>query len=266
MPKVKEKSYLGWGICSDCNTMFHSSEMKNGLQICPSCGFHFALSTKKRLELLCDKGSFEPLFEEVVPEDILGFEDKTSYKKRLQSAEKKTGEKSAVKVGRAQIFGEDIALGVLDFSFMGGSMGRCEGEKITRLIEYATHHKLPLVMVNASGGARMQESTYSLMQMAKTSAAVKKHQQEGLFYLSVLTNPTMGGVLASFAFLADIVLAEPKALIGFAGPRVIEQTIGEKLKATDQKSEFQLENGMIDQIVHRKDLKNKIAYFITIFR
>lgn len=239
--------------------------MEGQNHVCPECGEHFYMTASERIALLCDEGSFEPLFEEVVSEDILGFNDQKPYSERIKSYQKKTGQKSAAVVGESYINRKKVAFCVLDFGFMGGSLGRSEGERITRCIEHATKNRLPLVIVSASGGARMQESTYSLMQMAKTSAALKRHSEKGLFYISVLTHPTTGGVLASFAFLGDVVIAEPKALIGFTGPRVIEQTIGEKLKSTDQKSEFQLEAGMIDQIVPRHELKSKISYFIEMF-
>ena len=261
-----QKTFSGWESCPSCKCMIHSLEMKQKLKICPKCEFHFMLTAGERITLLADQGTFVDLFEEVVAEDILDFEDTKTYKQRLLEAEKKTGMKNAIKTGLCTIFDQKVALAVMDFSFMGGSLGRGEGEKLTKLIEYATEKELALIIVCASGGARMQESMYSLMQMVKTSAALKRHQEGGCFYLSVLTNPTMGGVLASFAFLADVIIAEPDALIGFAGPRVVAKTIGEKLKRSDQRSEYHLENGMIDLIVKRKDLKTKIAYFVRMFQ
>lgn len=245
--------------------MIHTVEVDERLKICPRCAFPFCMNAKERISLVADKGTFKELFAEVAARDIIDFVDSKSYKDRLEAAKKKTRKVNAITAGVCSVVGESVCLGVMDFAFMGGSLGRGEGEKLTLLIEYATKHYLPLVIVCASGGARMQESMYSLMQMAKTSAALKNHGEKGLFYLSVLTNPTMGGVSASFAFLGDVIIAEPKALIGFAGPRVIQQTIGQKLKEGDQKSEFQLEHGMIDQVVKREELKNKIAYFVKMF-
>ncbi|MCH9622073.1 MAG: Acetyl-coenzyme A carboxylase carboxyl transferase subunit beta [Chlamydiia bacterium] len=266
MLEVEEKTYEGWLLCPSCEDMYHEIESNIDLCVCPRCNHHFMMPTSKRINLIADDDTFVELFKEHEAEDLLGFVDQKSYVDRLKEAAKRTGQKAAVCVGTCTVEGEEIALSIMDFAFMGGSLGRAEGERITSLIEYATKKRLPLVMVNASGGARMQESMYSLMQMAKTSQALKKHQQEGLFYLSLLTHPTMGGVSASFAFLADVILAEPKALIGFTGPRVIEQTIGQKLKKSDQSAEFQLEAGMIDQIVYRKDLKKKIHYFVRMFQ
>jgi len=212
--------------------------------------------------MIADKGSFQEKFTELRAMDPLNFKDSIPYKERLKSAQKKSGRDEAVIVGLCTIHGIEAALGILDFTFMGGSMGSVVGEKITRLIEEATEKKIPLVIVSASGGARMQESIFSLMQMGKSAAALARHAQKGLPYISVLTNPTTGGVTASFASLGDVILAEPKALIGFAGPRVVEQTIGHKLPEGAQKSEFLLEKGMIDQIVKRENLKQQIAFFI----
>ncbi|MCH9618748.1 MAG: Acetyl-coenzyme A carboxylase carboxyl transferase subunit beta [Chlamydiia bacterium] len=262
--EVKE-SFTGWSKCVSCAEMIHESQIAMDLKLCPKCDFHFTLSVQERIDLLADDGTFEEKFQEVKASDILGFVDSKPYQKRLEVLEKKAFKVNAITTGICKINEKRAALAVMDFAFMGGSLGRGEGEKLTCLIEYATDTKIPLVIVCASGGARMQESMYALMQMAKTSAAIKKHKNAGLFYLSVLTNPTMGGVSASFAFLGDVIIAEPKALIGFAGPRVIEQTIGEKLDPGDQRAEFQLKNGMIDQIVTRKEMKNRISYFISIF-
>lgn len=262
MQTCKQELFTGWSKCPSCAAMLHKLEICEKFLLCPKCEYHFTLSAKQRIDILSDENTFEELFSDVVASDVLQFEDTKPYSKRLEDATKKTGKKNAITTGVCQINGQLSALAVMDFSFMGGSLGRGEGERLTRLIEYATKKSFPIVIICASGGARMQESMYSLMQMAKTSAALKKHQQKGLFYLSCLTNPTMGGVSASFAFLGDIIIAEPGALIGFAGPRVIEQTIGEKLKEGDQKAEFQLRHGMIDQIVHRTDMKNRISYFL----
>lgn len=262
--QVKD-TFTGWSKCLSCAEMLHEVQISNQFKLCPKCGFHSALTTKERIALLADSGTFIEMFQEIKAQDILGFVDSKPYKKRLKDLEEKTGKVNAITAGVCKVEAKNVALAVMDFSFMGGSLGRGEGEKLTCLIEHATKNKLPLVIVCGSGGARMQESMYSLMQMAKTAAAIKKHKDAGLFYISVLTNPTMGGVSASFAFLGDIIIAEPGALIGFAGPRVIEQTVGEKLKPGDQRSEFQLRHGMIDQIVNRKDMKGRISYFISIF-
>lgn len=215
--------------------------------------------------MIADENTFEEMFTHLRPVDALKFVDTESYAERLKIASEKSGRDDAVAVGTCKINGFDAAIGLLDFSFMGGSMGSVVGERLTLLIEYATEHNKPLIIVSASGGARMQESILSLMQMAKTSSALTRlHEKKGL-YISVLTNPTTGGVTASFASLGDIIIAEPDALIGFAGSRVVEQTIGQKLPPKAQKSEFLLEKGMIDCIVKRHDLKKKLAFFIEFF-
>ncbi|MBU0575989.1 MAG: acetyl-CoA carboxylase carboxyl transferase subunit beta, partial [Proteobacteria bacterium] len=206
--------------------------------------------------------TFSEKFDNILPDNPLDFVDTESYSNRLEKAREKSGNKEAIITGTCQIHGHDAALGVLDFNFLGGSMGSVVGEKLTLLIEHAAENSLPLVVVSASGGARMQESILSLMQMAKTSAALGKLDEEGVPYISILTNPTTGGVTASFATLGDIIIAEPGALIAFAGPRVVEQTIREKLPPGAQRAEFVMENGLIDCIVPRKELKKKIAIFI----
>jgi acetyl-CoA carboxylase carboxyl transferase subunit beta len=221
------------------------------------------LTALQRVYHLADEGTWEEWFEGVEPTDPLGFHDTESYADRLQAAQEKTGRKDAVWAGSCLLEGKKIALGVLDFSFMAGSMGSVVGEKLTRLIEQAIVERLPLVIVSASGGARMQESILSLMQMAKTASALAKLHEEGLAYISVLTHPTTGGVTASFAALGDVILAEPKALIAFAGPRVVEQTIGQKLPEGAQKSEFLLEKGMIDCIVNRHELKGMLCLILS---
>lgn len=266
-PKIKVQStkkdgFSGWVKCTGCNELIHVNELSQNLNCCPKCDYHYRLSLKQRLELLTDKDTFVELFDEIQPVDALNFVDTQSYKDRILAAKEKSGRDDAICTGICRI--EDIrtCLAILDFAYMGGSMGSVVGERLTLLIEYAIQEKLPLVIVSASGGARMQESILSLMQMAKTSAALAKLHELGLPYLSVLTNPTTGGVTASFATLGDIIIAEPDALIAFAGPRVVEQTIGQKLPPRAQKSEFLLEKGMVDCIVKRTDLKAKIAFFI----
>ncbi len=267
-PKIKVQStkkdgFSGWLKCSRCDELIHANELEANLYLCPKCDYHYRFPLLKRIALLADEGSFTELFTDIEPKDPLSFMDTESYEKRLQKAQEKTQRKDAISTGICKIQGRDTALGVLDFSFMGGSMGSVVGEKLTRLIEFALEKKLPLVVVSASGGARMQESILSLMQMAKTSAALRKLHEKKLPFISVLTNPTTGGVTASFASLGDIIIAEPDALIGFAGPRVVEQTLKQKLPPKAQKSEFLLEKGMIDCIVKRGELKQKIAFFLS---
>lgn len=266
-PKIKVTStkkdgYSGWIKCTGCTELIHANEMQENLNCCPKCDYHYRLSLEERLDLLVDKKTFKEFDKNLSPEDPLGFKDTEAYIDRIEKAQAKTGRKEGVLVGTAKIENHPVALGIMDFNFMGGSMGSVVGEKITRLIEFAIEKKLPLVIVTASGGARMQESILSLMQMAKTSAALAKLHEQGLAYISILTNPTTGGVTASFASLGDIIIAEPDALIAFAGPRVVEQTIGQKLPDGAQKSEFLLEKGMIDYIVKRADLKKKLAQFL----
>lgn len=262
---TKKDGFSGWVKCTGCAELVHANEFSENFNCCPKCDYHYRLSLKQRLQLLADEGSYRELFTDVRPIDALGFCDTEKYEKRLTDAREKTEREDAVWTGIAKIEGKQSALAILDFSFMGGSMGSVVGEKLTRLIEYAWQKRLALVIVSASGGARMQESILSLMQMAKTSAALAKFHEEELPYISVLTNPTTGGVTASFATLGDVILAEPDALIAFAGPRVVEQTIGHKLPPKAQKSEFLIEKGMIDAIVKRKDLKSKLHFLLSFF-
>jgi acetyl-CoA carboxylase carboxyl transferase subunit beta len=269
-PKIKvenkkKDSFSGWIQCSGCTELIHVNELKNSFHCCPKCQYHYRISVEERIQLLTDENSFTELFQNLSPVDSLNFVDTEPYQKRIKDSQEKTDRKDAVVVGTAKIQNIDVALGVLDFNFMGGSMGSVVGEKITLMIEYAAEKKLPVIIVSASGGARMQESVLSLMQMAKTSAALARLHDKNLPYISILTNPTTGGVTASFASLGDIILAEPEALIAFAGPRVVEQTIGQKLPPGAQKAEFLLEKGMIDCIVKREDLKKKIAFFLEFF-
>lgn len=259
---VKKDGFSGWLKCTHCGELIHGQELERNMNTCPKCDYHYRLSVEERLKSLADNGSFKELFDNLTPEDPLQFTDTEPYTKRLQEAVDKSGHKEACTVGVGKIEGHPFALGILNFNFMGGSMGSVVGEKLTLLIEYATRHKLPLVIVSCSGGARMQESILSLMQMAKTSAALAKHGEKKLPYISILTNPTTGGVTASFASLGDIIIAEPNALICFAGPRVIEQTIKRQLPPGAQKSEFLLQHGMIDCIVNRRDLKTKVSTLI----
>lgn len=269
-PKIKietkkSDNFSGWIKCSKCLELIHSDELKQHYNCCPKCHYHYRLSAKQRIALLADRKSFQEKFSNLKPIDPLKFEDTKKYTKRLQEAAFKSKNDEAAVVGTCKIFGIEIAIGVLDFNFLGGSMGSVVGERLVCLMEHAIRNKIPLIIISASGGARMQESIFSLMQMAKTSAALTKLHRANLPFISILTNPTTGGVIASFASLGDIILAEPEALIGFAGPRVVEQTIGQKLPQGAQRSEFLLEKGMIDRIVKRKDLKKEIAFFVRFF-
>lgn len=255
----KKDRFSGWLKCTHCDELIHANELEKNHNCCPKCEYHYRLSAEERIKSLADEDSFKEMFHHLESTDPLHFIDSEPYAKRLSKAKEKSGRNEAVIVGTCKIGSHDTALGVMDFTFMGGSMGSVVGERLTLLIEYAVENQLPVVIVSSSGGARMQESIFSLMQMAKTSAALAKLHEAGLPYISVLTNPTTGGVTASFASLGDIIIAEPEALICFAGPRVIEQTIGRQLPAGAQKSEFLLKHGMIDCIVKRHELKNRIA-------
>lgn len=260
---TKKDGFSGWLKCTHCSELIHVNELQQNFNCCPKCDYHYRLSADERLKSLADPDSFQELYGNLLPVDSLQFVDTESYPQRLESAKEKSGRNEAVVVGTCQINSHRVALGVLDFNFMGGSMGSVVGERLTRLIEHALAHHLPLVIVSTSGGARMQESILSLMQMAKTSAALAKLHEAGIPYISILTNPTTGGVTASFASLGDIIIAEPNALICFAGPRVIEQTIGQQLPPGAQKSEFLLKHGMIDCIVNRRELKDKLTEFLA---
>ncbi len=260
---TKKDGFSGWLKCTHCEELIHSNELQQNLNCCPKCDYHYRLSAEERLKQLTDEGSFKILFESIRSTDPLTFIDTEAYPDRLARAREKSGYDDAIVTGIATANNTPLAIGVMNFGFMGGSMGSVVGERITRLIEHAVEKKLPLVIVSASGGARMQESILSLMQMAKTSAALARLHEAKLPYISILTNPTTGGVTASFASLGDINIAEPDALICFAGPRVIEQTIGQQLPEGAQKSEFLLDHGMIDCIVTRHDLKQKMTELLT---
>src|SRR5437868_1763623 len=251
-----------WLRCPDCGDMLFRKVVDEALSVCPKCNYHFRLGADQRIEQLVDPGSFEEMFGGIEPADPLKFVDKKAYKDRLKAEQLKTGNKDAVVCGKGFIKGRPMMLAVMDPNFMMGSMGSVVGEKITRTIETAADEKLPLLIVSCSGGARMQESTLSLMQMAKTSAALAKYDEVGGLYISLLTDPTTGGVTASFAMLGDFILAEPKALIGFAGPRTIWNTIKVELPEAFQRSEFLQEHGFVDFVVHRKDLRSEIARLV----
>jgi acetyl-CoA carboxylase carboxyl transferase subunit beta len=248
-----------WMRCSECGAMLFRKVVEEALLVCPECQHHFRVSARTRVEQLVDVGSFEEMFDDIEPMDPLKFTDKKSYKDRLRATQEETGEKDAVLCGKGFIKGRPIMLAVMDPTFMMGSMGSVVGEKITRTIEAAAEEKLPLLIVSCSGGARMQESTLSLMQMAKTSAALARLDDAGGLFISLLADPTTGGVTASFAMLGDFIIAEPKALIGFAGPRTIWNTIKVELPEGFQRSEFLEEKGFIDFVVHRKSLRDEIA-------
>ncbi|NIO16292.1 MAG: acetyl-CoA carboxylase carboxyltransferase subunit beta [Deltaproteobacteria bacterium] len=247
-----------WIKCEKCLEIIYRKEVERNLNVCPKCKYHFRISVSQRIESLLEEGSFSEFGAEYQSEDILGFKDTRKYTERLKEASVKTGRNEAVITGTGRIWDIEIVLAVFDFSFLGGSMGCIVGDKVTIAMEEATRRRIPLVIVSASGGARMQEGTLSLMQMAKTCAALKKFDNEGLPYISILTDPTTGGVAASFAMLGDVIIAEPGALIGFAGPRVIEQTIKQKLPEGFQRAEFLLEHGTIDMIVDRTQLKQTV--------
>jgi len=263
--KVKKKDIPEgiWSKCPECESPTYIKELKNNANVCPHCGYHFLLTAQERIELLIDPGTFEEMDAKVSSTDPLNFKGPKTYKEKLESDQKKTGLSDAVITGSGQVDKKGIVLAVTDSRFIMGSMGSVVGERLTRMIEYATKHKLPVVIVSGSGGgARMYEGVFSLMQMAKTCAALERHHKAGLLYISVLTDPTMAGIMASFAGVGDIIVAEPKALIGFTGPRVIEQTIHQKLPPGFQRSEFLLAHGLIDMIVHRKNLKSVISQMI----
>jgi acetyl-CoA carboxylase carboxyl transferase subunit beta len=239
--------------------MIYRRQLEANLQVCPECGFHYRVGAEERVRQLADEGTFEAMFEGLSPTDPLGFKDLKPYPDRLRGEQAKTGRPDAVLAGTCFVKGRRVMLVCLDLTFMMGSMGSVVGEATTRAIEHATREKLPLVIVSCSGGARMQESGLSLMQMAKTSAALARFDDAGGLFISVLTDPTTGGVTASFAMLGDVILAEPGALVGFAGPRVIQQTIRQELPEGFQRSEFLLKSGLVDAVVPRKDLRSEIA-------
>ena len=251
-----------WTKCQSCGETLYSKDLEKNLNVCPKCNHHYRISAGKRLELILDEGSFVEFDTNMLSVDFLEFKDSKSYQDRIDAAVAKGGSKDAVICGEGRIEGTSVQLALFDFSFMGGSMGSVVGEKITRAIERGIDKRTPVIVFSSSGGARMQESILSLMQMAKTSAALAKLREMGLPYISVLTDPTTGGVTASFAMLGDINMAEPKALIGFAGPRVIEQTIRQKLPEGFQRAEYLLDHGMVDIIVDRKDMRQKLSQIL----
>lgn len=259
--KVKIPEGL-WIKCDSCREIIYKKEIEKNLQVCPKCNYHFRISAIERIKLIADEGSFVELDSELSTTDPLKFKDTIAYRERLEENKKNTNLNEAAVYGNATINQRPVVLAIMDFSFMGGSMGSVVGEKITRAAERALKNRTPLLTVSSSGGARMQEGMISLMQMAKVSASIARLKDAGVLYISVLADPTFGGVTASFAMLGDIIIAEPKSLIGFAGPRVIEQTIKQQLPENFQRAEFLLEHGMLDMVVERKDLKNTIYKLI----
>ncbi len=253
-----------WQVCPSCQAHVFKEEWFKNLQVCPKCGHHGRLNARERIDLLADQGSFDEFNQKIVPNDPLGFSDsKGPYREKGEETVKKLGISEAVVTGRCKLAGQDVVLAVMDFRFLGGSLGSATGEKILLAAEQALRHKRPLIVVSASGGARMHEGIVSLMQMAKTSAALSRLHKARCPYISVLTDPTTGGVSASYAMLGDINIAEPRALIGFAGRRVIEQTIKQKLPKDFQTAEYLLEHGFVDRIVKRDEMKDFIARFLA---
>jgi len=251
-----------WAKCEACGEILYRQEFEKNWNVCLVCGHHAALPARRRLELVLDEGSFEELDRGLAPRDPLHFTDSKKYRDRARATFKATGERDAFISGLGRIDGRLVSIGTFNFAFMGGSMGSVVGEKVARVFERAIDHGCPAIVFSASGGARMQEGIFSLMQMAKTSAAIRRFRDTGKPYISVMLHPTTGGVAASFSWLGDVILAEPKALIGFAGPRVIEQTIRQKLPEGFQRSEFLLDHGMIDRIVARRDMKEELSRLI----
>ena len=254
-----------WVKCDNCKEIIYKKEIEKNLQVCPKCNYHFRISAAERINFIADEDSFMETAAELSTTDPLNFEDTMPYSERLKENKKRTGISEAAIYGDATINERPVVLAIMDFSFMGGSMGSAVGEKITCAAERALENKTPLIIVSSSGGARMQEGMFSLMQMAKASSAIAKLKEAGILYIAVLADPTFGGVTASFAMLGDIIIAEPKSLIGFAGPRVIEQTIKQQLPENFQRAEFLLDHGMIDIVVERKELKNTVYKLIQHF-
>ena len=254
-----------WVKCKDCGEMIFAKELAANLKICTKCDYHFSMSAPERVASLADEGTWQEIDADLVSVDVLQFTGVAAYTERLRTYQRQTGLADAVQTGTCKIAGHDVSLAVMDFAFLGASMGSVVGEKITRSIEKATEQRIPSIVVSASGGARMYEGILSLMQMAKTSGALALHAKAGLPYFSILTHPTMAGVMASFASLGDLIIAEPKALIGFAGPRVIKDTTQQELPEGFQTSEFLRERGLVDVIVHRKELKPTIGTMLDYF-
>lgn len=270
MPFFRKKNYSAvkvrkreipdglWLKCPSCNEIIFKQALEQNSKVCPKCEFHFQMNRDERRDLIIDEGTFQEWDAAFYSVDALSFTGVASYSSKLESNIKKTGHRDAVMCGEGKMGHHEVALGIMDFSFLGASMGAVVGEKITALIERATERRMPVIVSCASGGARMYEGLYSLMQMAKTSGALARHAEAGCPYIALLTHPTMAGVMASFATLGDVIVAEPGALIGFAGPRVIKETTQQDLPNGFQRSEFLLEHGLIDQVIHRKELKSNL--------
>lgn len=251
-----------WSKCEDCGEIIHNKQLEVNLWSCPKCNYHFRIGSEQYISIIFDKGSFKELDKKMKSGDPLEFTDTKKYSERIVATIKKSGLNDAVKTGMGKIDGKKTSFACMDFNFIGGSMGSVVGEKIARAIDAAYEEKIPMIIISQSGGARMMEGAFSLMQMAKTSARLARNAEAKLPYISILTDPTTGGVTASYAMLGDVIIAEPKALIGFAGPRVIKQTIGKDLPIGFQRTEFQLENGFVDFIVNRKQMKEKLSQLI----
>lgn len=255
-----------WTRCEECNELIYNKKLDENMRVCPKCNYHFSIGARERIAMLIDEGTFKEMDAEMESLDPLTFAGPKTYKEKIKKDQELTNLKEAVITGEGVMNGIPIVIGVTDSRFIMGSMGSVVGEKLTRAIELATKKRIPLIIVSGSGGgARMYEGLYSLMQMAKTSAALCRHDRAGCVFISILTNPTMAGIMASFASLGDLIVAEPKALIGFTGPRVIEQTIRQKLPAGFQKSEFLLNHGLIDMIIPRKNMKDTLTKLLGYF-
>jgi len=263
-PQRKDTPDGMWTKCLSCGEIVHRKQLEQQLFTCAKCNYHFRIGSKEYLAILIDEGTFKEMDRKMKSTDPLQFQDTKRYKDRIRETIRKTGLNDAIRTGTGKIGGVEVAVGVMDFSFIGGSMGSVVGEKVAHAIHRARKAKIPLVIVSSSGGARMMEGALSLMQLAKTSAKLAQLSDAGIPYISVMTDPTTGGVTASYAMLGDINIAEPGALIGFAGPRVIKQTIGKDLPEGFQRSEFQLEHGFVDAVVHRKDMKETITRLLKL--
>jgi len=263
-PAPSKKGEGIWNKCDGCSEVIYKADLEKNWHVCPLCGHHEMMPVRRRFDLLLDPGTFQELDTDLTPQDPLGFSDAKKYKDRLKATAKTTGLRDAFVSGVGSIGGHPVSIGSFAFEFMGGSMGSVVGEKVARVIDRAYERRIPCIVFSSTGGARMQEGIFSLMQMAKTSAALNRFRAVRKPYVSVMLHPTTGGVAASFAWLGDVVIAEPKALIGFAGPRVIEQTIREKLPPGFQRSEFLLEHGMIDAIVPRLKLRDRLTQILAL--
>lgn len=261
-PLSNEEYCALWKRCFQCGEMLYARDLRDNLHVCPKCGYHFRIGAEQRIEQIADPGTFKEIDSSMDSSDPLSFFDTDAYPNRQKQAQKKSGLTEAIVTGVCKINGNDAAIGIMDFAFFGGSMGSVVGEKVTRVIEKAIEKKIPLIIASSSGGARMQEGILSLMQLAKTSSALKDLDDAGLLYISLLSEPTFGGVTASFAMLGDIIIAERGARVGFAGRRVIEQTIRQKLPADFQTAEYLLNHGQVDMVIDRHDIKDTIAKLI----